>query len=72
MCTGGGGAPKAPQQKAPEPIPEPPAQPPPLKSAAAEVKVGAKDKSVSKRKKIGRSALKQGSSGSSSSSGLGS
>ena len=70
MCTGGGSAPKPPKRV--DPIPEPPAQPPPLKSATAEVKVGAKEATGSKRKRVGRSQLKQSSSGSASGAGLGS
>ena len=71
MCAGGGGsAPKPPPP--PKPIPEPPPQPPPIKEAAAEVKTGAKKEDGPKRKKIGRSQLRQKPSGSGGGSGLGS
>jgi hypothetical protein len=69
MC--GGGPPKP---KPPPPPVQPPVQPPPIAEAAPEVAVGNQSKSEAKRRKVGRSALKQApaSSGGASSSGLGS
>jgi len=56
MC-GGGSAPKDPPK-------QPPAQPPPIIESAPEVAVGNQSEGVSKRKKIGRSQLRQTSSAS--------
>jgi hypothetical protein len=65
MC--GGGAPKTPP-------PQPPPQPPPVIESAPDVAIGNQSESVSKRKKVGRSSLKQtpSTAGKPASSGLGS
>ena len=63
MC-GGGSAPKPPKQ--------PPAQPPPIIEAAPEVQVGNQSDTVSNRRKVGRSQLKQSASSGAAPSGLGS
>ena len=63
MCGGG---------SAPKPVQPPPAQPPPIIEAAPEVAVGNQSEGVSKRKKIGRSQLRQTPSTGASPSGLGS
>ncbi len=69
MC-GGGDKPKA-KKRAPAPV-QPPAQPPSVKATAAEVNIGSKDETgTKKRKKVGRSQLRQKATGSNS-SGLGS
>jgi hypothetical protein len=69
MCGGGPPKPKPPK-------PAPPMQPPPIVEAAPEVAVGNQSQAESKRRKVGRSSLRQApaSSGGSSkaSSGLGS
>ena len=71
MC-GGGSKPKP--KPRPKPIPQPPAQPPAVKATAAEVNIGSKtDSGPTKRRKVGRSQLRQNkSSGGSRTSGLGS
>lgn len=53
------------------PPPPPPVQPPVAPPTAPEVRVGAKEGGVSKRKKISRSDLRSNATGSSSASGLG-
>lgn len=56
----------------PKPPPPPPVQPPVAPPVAPEVKVGAQDSGVTRRKKISRSDLRGPSNGSAStSSGLG-
>jgi len=63
MC-GGGSPPKPPEQPKP--------QPPPIIESAPEVAVGNQSEGVSKRKKIGRSQLKQSPSTGATPAGLGS
>lgn len=70
MCGGGPPKPKPPPKQAP------PMQPPPIVEAAPEVAVGNQSQAESKRRKVGRSSLRQAPASSSgpskASSGLGS